>query len=126
MLLKDLQPKDQETIYEKDGLIITTTKDSSLAMLENAGFVSLDIPKLIGSTIVDINYENIWFKRETGYELDCSNIVITLLLEDNSYRRWLIQRDEENNGGGYIGEFEMNGSMITNNKEGERYKKLRA
>tara|TARA_B100001996_G_scaffold362042_1_gene329252 strand:- start:325 stop:705 length:381 start_codon:yes stop_codon:yes gene_type:complete len=126
MLLKDLQPTDQETIYEKDGLIITTTKDSSLAMLENAGFVSLDIPKLIGSTIVDINYENIWFKRDTGYELDCSNIVITLLLEDNSYRRWLIQRDEENNGGGYIGEFEMNGSMITNNKEGERYKKLRA
>ena len=126
MLLKDLQPKDQETIYEKDGLIITTTKDSSLAMLENAGFVSLDIPKLIGSTIVDINYENIWFKRDTGYELDCSNIVITLLLEDNSYRRWLIQRDEENNGGGYIGEFEMNGEMITNNKEGERYKKLRA
>ncbi len=126
MLLKDLQPTDQETIYEKDGLIITTTKDSSLAMLENAGFVSLDIPKLIGSTIVDINYENIWFKRDTGYELDCSNIVITLLLEDNSYRRWLIQRDEENNGGGYIGEFEMNGEMITNNKEGERYKKLRA
>ena len=126
MLLKDLQPKDQETIYEKDGLIITTTKDSSLAMLQNAGFVSLDIPKLIGSTIVDINYENIWFKRDTGYELDCSNIVVTLLLEDNSYRRWLIQRDEENNGGGYIGEFEMNGSMITNDKEGERYKKLRA
>ena len=95
-------------------------------MLENSGFVSLDIPKLIGSTIVDINYENIWFDRDGKWELDNSNIVVTLLLTDNSYRRWVIQADEENNRGGYIGEYTMIGEMITNPKEGKRYKELRA
>ena len=126
MLLRDLQPKDQTEIYNHDGLCITSTKDSSLAVLENSGFVSLDIPKLIGSTIVDINYENIWFDRDGKWELDNSNIVVTLLLKDNSYRRWVIQADEENNRGGYIGEYTMIGEMITNPKEGKRYKELRA
>ena len=56
-MLKNLQPKDQKIVYDHDGLCITHTKDSAEAMLENAGFVALDIPNLIDATIVDINYD---------------------------------------------------------------------
>ena len=37
-------------------------------MLENAGFVALDIPNLIDATIVDINYENTWFDRDGTWD----------------------------------------------------------
>lgn len=126
MLLRDLQPKDQKIVYNHDGLCITHTKDSAQAMLENAGFVALDIPNIVGATIVDINYENTWFDRDGTWDLDCSNIVVTLLLKDKTTRRWVIQADEENNRGGYIGEFDMNGEMITNPKEGKRYRELQS
>jgi len=113
---------EQKIVYNEDDFFITTTKDQEQTNLENQGFVALDIPSLQGATLLDIHYENVWY----GEDIETSNIIVTLRLPNNEIRLWSIQADEENNRGGYIYEYDINGEMVTNEAQGKRRKSLNA
>lgn len=113
---------EQKLVHKDEDFYITRTQDQEQTILENQGFVSLDIPKLLGAKILDISYENVWY----GENIETSNIIVTLRLPNNEIRLWSIQADEENNRGGYIYEYDINGEMVTNEAQGKRRKSLNA
>ena len=113
---------EQKIVYNEDDYFVTTTKDQEQTNLENQGYVALDIPSLQGATLLDIHYENVWY----GDSLENSNIIVSFRLANKEIRRWCIQADEENNRGGYISEYDIEGNMITNEEQGKRRKKLNA
>tara|TARA_A100001201_G_scaffold86668_1_gene76363 strand:+ start:279 stop:638 length:360 start_codon:yes stop_codon:yes gene_type:complete len=113
MLYEKLDLRKHKIIKAEDDWIETVTFDAGQTILENQGAVALDRDALIGAEITAIEYNNFIVRDE----IDVSNIILGLKLKDGSERLWVIQRDEENNGGGYIAEYDSNGDMIFNEEQ---------
>jgi hypothetical protein len=136
------QPKLHEghkLVYNKDGLAVSHSYSPNYTATENKGFVELPSHLLIGAKIVDVMYENTYMNDYIAYKdeewakdrdfkdewkFDNSNTVFIVRATDNNIYRMQIQRDEENNGNGYVNFLNADGSMFLNEHAGQEYKKL--
>ena len=95
---------------------------------------------ITGAEIIAVIYENIYINKYLSYkdedwakdrdfkdewEFDNSNTVFIIRATDNNIYRMCIQRDEENNGNGYVAFLNKDGSMFHNEHAGQEYNKLR-
>ncbi len=127
-------------VYNKDGLAVSHSYSPNYTATENKGFVELPSHLLIGAEIVDVMYENTYMNDYIAYKdeewakdrdykdewkFDNSNTVFIVRATDNNIYRMQIQRDEENNGNGYVAFLNADGSMFLNEHAGQEYKKLR-
>ena len=127
-------------VYNKDGLAVSHSYSPNYTATENKGFVELPSHLIVGAEIVDVRYENVYmndyllykdeewakdrdFKDE--WKFNNSNTVFIVRATDNNIYRMQIQKDEENNGNGYVAFLNADGSMFHNEHAGQEYKKLR-
>ena len=127
-------------VYNEDGLAVSHSYSPNYTATENKGFVELPSHLIVGAEIIDVRYENVYmndyilykdeewakdrdFKDE--WKFDNSNTVFIVRATDNNIYRMQIQRDEENNGNGYVAFLNADGSMFNNEHAGQEYKKLR-
>ena len=136
------QPKLHEghkLVYNKDGLAITQSQSPNYTATENKGFVELPQHLLVGAVIVGLMYENAYvnnyitykseeWAKDRGYKdewfLDSSNTVFIVRATNGELYRMYIQKDEENNGNGYVNLENADGTMFVNEKAGQEYKNL--
>jgi len=127
-------------VYNKDGFAVSHSHSPSYTATENKGFVELPSHLIIGAEIIDVRYENVYMNDYILYKdeewakdrdfkdewtFDNSNTVFIVRATDGNIYRMQIQRDEENNGNGYVSFLNADGSMFHNEKAGQEYKKLR-
>lgn len=111
----------EQVVFEEDDFRITATRDPELANCHNIGYCSIPYEELRGRVIKDVYYESTHFKRGDTWELDVTNVVITLEESKTSeITSMVVQMDPENNGGGYLALNTPKGSY-RNVVEGKRH-----